>query len=126
MKHTLSLTIACALSAVTGALAQDYRYNVTVLNPLPGHSSLTARAVNNAGQVIGVSYGSPINNQTPVIYNPGVGVQALPLPPGYAFSVPYDINDQGVIVGYAQTTWSDEMNPVAWKLENGSFTMMPL
>lgn len=124
-KSTFGAMLALVLAA-SAAPGQTYRYDVTVLDPLPGHSSLSARAINNAGQVIGVSYGSPINNQTPVIYSPGAGVQPLPQPPGYAYSVPYDINDQGVIVGYAQTTWSDEMNPVAWKLAGGAFTMLPL
>src|SRR5262249_4505277 len=53
------------------------------------------------------------------------GVQELPRPAGYAFSVPTDINDAGVIVGYAQPTWSAEQSMIAWKLDNGGFTTYP-
>src|SRR5437763_6727795 len=90
------------------AWGQSYRYGVTVLQPLTGHSSVSMNAINNRGEVVGVSYGSPINNQAPYVYRPGTGMQALPFPSGYAFSVPTDINDNGVIVGYTQPTWSAE------------------
>ena len=100
-------------------------YAVTVIPPQSGHYSVSANAINNAGAVVGVSYGSPINNQQPYLYLPGVGVQPLPFPPGYAFSVPTDINDAGVIVGYAQTTWSNEGHPIGWRYQGGAFTMFP-
>ena len=58
--------------------------------------------------MVGVSYGSPISNQVPYVHRPGQGTQPLPFPPGMAFSVPTDINDSGVIVGYAQPNWSAE------------------
>jgi uncharacterized membrane protein len=121
-----AILLSAAATTATPALGQSFRYSVTIIPPLPGHSSVSTNAINNRGEVVGVSYGSPINNQAPYIYRPGVGVQALPFPPGRAFSVPTDINDNGVIVGYAQTSWIDEGNPVAWRLENGVFTLMPV
>jgi probable HAF family extracellular repeat protein len=123
--HTAGWTALLTLALAPTTLAQGYRYSVTLLSPLPNHSSLSTNAINNRGEVVGVSYGSPINNQAPYLYRPGVGVEALPLPPGYAFVVPTDINDSGVVVGYAQTTWSDESHPHAWKYENGVYTVYP-
>jgi hypothetical protein len=102
------------------ASAQPY-YSLTFLNPLPGHSSLSMNAINNRGEVVGVSYGSPISNQTPYLYRPGFGMQALPRPSGHQFSVPTDINDHGMIVGYAQPTWLAEQSMVAWTLADGEF-----
>lgn len=124
MFRITTAVVFSSLAACT-AMAQPFRYNVTVLDPLPGHSRVSTNAINNNGAVVGVSYGSPIDNQHPYLYLPGEGVQALPFPPGYAFSVPTDINDAGTIVGYAQTTWSDEAHPIGWRYENGQFTFFP-
>jgi uncharacterized membrane protein len=120
-----ALPAALTLSILAHLTQAQGQYSVTVIDPFPGHSSVTTNAINNRGEVVGVSYGSPIDNQGPYVYRPGQGVQALPFPPGMAFSVPTDINDDGAIVGYAQPTWSDEQSMVAWKYVNGQFTMFP-
>ena len=121
MRFTCSLALALTLPALAG----DFRYSVTVLEPIGDHYRVDPTAINNRGEVVGVSVGSPIDNQVPFIYRPGTGLEPLPLPPGYAFSVPMDINDNGVIVGFAQPTWSAEQSMVAWKYEDGTFTMYP-
>ncbi len=105
------------------AQAQSYRYSVTVIDPLPGHFLVSTNAINNVGDVVGVSYGSPIDNQRPYLYRPGVGVQELPRPTGYLFSVPTDINDDGAIVGYAQVTWNDQTHPIGWRYQAGLMTL---
>jgi hypothetical protein len=125
IQSTKSVFVLSLLAASTGALAQTHRYTVTFLTPLPGHSDMTLSAINNQGVVVGTSTGSGIANQLPFIYRPGIGVQALPLPPGHQYSVPTDINDNGVIVGYAQPTWADEQSMIAWKYENGVLATYP-
>src|SRR4026208_6744 len=85
MRTNLMTTLTLALCS-PAALAQG-PYSVAVIDPLPGHSSVSTNAINNPGEAGGVSYGSPINNQTPYIFRPGQGggVQPLPFPPGMAF-----------------------------------------
>lgn len=117
------MALALTASAAAFSAVNAQTYNVTVIPPQPGHSSVSANAINNLGEAVGVSYGSPITNQQPYIFRPGLGAQSLPFPPGYTFSVPTDINDAGVVVGYAQTTWSNEGHPIGWRYQNGTFTM---
>jgi uncharacterized membrane protein len=121
-RHLNLIALAAGLCSAS-AQAQSHRYSVTVIDPLAGHSRVSTNAINNLGDVVGISYGSPIDNQRPYLYRPGVGVQELPLPAGYLFSVPTDINDDGAIVGYAQTTWSDETHPIGWRYRAGQFTL---
>lgn len=109
--------------AAAGASAQSY--SLAVVQPLPGHSTVSINALNGRGEAVGVSFGSPINNQAPYLWRPGVGTVALPLPPGFAYSVPTDINDDGVIVGFAQPTWSAEQSMVAWTWDGASFRLFP-
>jgi len=92
--------------------------SLDVLLPLAGHISSTARAVSNAGFVVGAS----------TVYQPGLGYRhtptiwhdndpvALPLPRGYTSGGCYEINDAGLIVGFAQPGWSSAGGTVhvAW------------
>ncbi|MBY0308462.1 MAG: DUF3466 family protein, partial [Phycisphaerales bacterium] len=127
--------VVCAGAAALGQglpPVEAGTYSVTRIDPLPGDSSVTLFAINNRGEAVGVSYGSPISNQRPFVYRPGVNgaagtVTVIPFPAGKTFSVPMDINDNGVVVGYAQSTWSDEqgMTPWVWDSATGAMSGLP-
>lgn len=114
------------LSAVpAAALFAQPQYIVDPIEAPPNGFALYPSAINNSGQVVGWWYGSPVTNREPFIYSFANGYQTLPKPDGFQFSVPMDINDNGIIVGFACPTWSDTTNPRGWKLENGVFTLLP-
>lgn len=73
---------------------------VTTLAPLPGLTSSYATAINNAGQVVGISYPPflpPFQNQLATIWN-GATPTALTTPAGLG-SFAYGINNSGHVVG---------------------------
>jgi uncharacterized membrane protein len=125
MRASRILSLIAAAGACSAAMGQSYRYDVSEIVPLPGHSILYPNAINSHGTVVGWSMGSPVDNQSPWIWTASEGTRALPKPPGYLWSAATDINDAGVIVGYAQPVWSAEQSMVAWKYENGQFTIYP-
>jgi uncharacterized membrane protein len=71
------------------------------LTELPGDFSGYARAVNDAGVVVGVS---DVDGQSPLRWeNPSTPATALPtLAGGANDAVPYDVNNDGVVVGYSR------------------------
>ncbi|HYD01161.1 MAG TPA: GC-type dockerin domain-anchored protein, partial [Phycisphaerales bacterium] len=111
-----------ALSAV--ALAQP-QFTVDPIEA-PDGFALYPSAINDSGVVVGWWYGSPVTNRQPFIYSQSSGYTLLPKPAGLEFSVPMDINNAGVIVGFACPTWSDTTNPRGWTYENGAFSMFPV
>jgi uncharacterized membrane protein len=66
------------------------------LPPLAGDSATRAEAINNQGQVVGISSGDQIS---PVIWENGVPRLIWPKPVDSGLMQPTDINDAGVIVG---------------------------
>lgn len=101
-------------------LAQSHRYAATPINPSPS-TDIYPIALNGRGEAVGVATGL---SRTPYLYRPGVGTTQIPAVPGYPYTVPTDINDDGVIVGYCMTAFSSE-EPRGWKLENGQLTVYP-
>lgn len=120
--HIAALVLA-ALPAAS-LLAQP-EYTVDPIEAPPDGFALYPTAINNSGHVVGWWYGSPVTNREPFLYSSSNGYQVLPKPAGFQFSVPMDINNDGVIVGFACPTWSDTTNPRGWRLHNGAFTLLP-
>lgn len=77
------------------------------LGSLPGYSEIFAVAVNNLGQVTGYAW-TTTGNYRSFIYTPGVGMADLGTPSNGYYDPPgrwdvraSDINDSGMVVGYA-------------------------
>jgi len=92
--------------------ARGFRWTngvLETLEPLASHVTSSARGVNSAGVVVGASTtyqwpgGGYWNSPTMWVNSEPI---ALPLPAGYSAGGCYDINDAGVIVGFAQPGWS--------------------
>lgn len=100
---------------VTGFLTQGgqpraYRWKdsvMTLLEPVGDHLQSDGSGVNSAGVVIGVSrtFVGAGYATTPTIWIDSAPA-ALPLPPGFVGGAALDINDDGVIVGWARTAIS--------------------
>ncbi len=75
-------------------------YTIELLDPLPGqtppHVHTSAMAINNRGDIIGISYNPGYSGGPTVWFNGPGGIVALG--PG-APSPPSDVNDNGVVVG---------------------------
>lgn len=86
------------------------------LETLPGHEDSEAVAINNAGQVIGMS-GVFLGEQAGFIYDPANGMRPiLDLVPGglgWSRFEPMDLNDAGQIIGQAVT--------ITWEYDNSGF-----
>lgn len=96
----------------SGGLRWDCR-GFTVLPPLPGHPGAELNAVNERGQIAGISVppGGWVDGVTPVLWNRG-RPHALPVPDGVGISVAEDVNDWGDIVG--SIGQGAEVRPVLW------------
>ena len=120
--------IAAALACTSGAaLAEPPQYKVTILgHVVPGDYAFPVpTAINEAGEIVG-RYTSAGWTQEGFIWRPGEGTSALPSPDGLPYSIPAEINDDGVIVGTAGTDLIEyETESVAWKLEGGAHTLFP-
>jgi len=55
-----------------------------------------AQGINNLGQIVG--QGSINGNEIRYLFTPGLGVEQIPLPPGFDFAFPWGINDYGDVV----------------------------
>jgi uncharacterized membrane protein len=121
--HASSLLAVAGLCAAAAG-QPSYRYSVSEIVPLPGHSFVYPNAINTHGTVVGWSFDWP-GVESPWIWTAATGTRALPKPPGFEWSRPTDINEEGVIVGYALPVWSAEQSMVAWKYENDQFTLYP-
>jgi uncharacterized membrane protein len=87
-------SIALALLGTTTGYAQ--KYQVAVLENLPGSTSTDAIAINNAGQVVGQTSDAS-GNTFAVIWN---GTKpTLILAGGRSRAYPYAVNNSGVVVG---------------------------
>ena len=86
------------------------QYRVTDIGFAPGTSRNRPEALNNYGQVVGMS------DRVPYIWSPQEGLQPLPLPAASASVRPIDLNDHGWIVGFA-TSGLTQTQPVLWRNE---------
>jgi uncharacterized membrane protein len=96
--------------------------------PRPG----TAKAVNNVGQIVGFIWNPDIRA---VVWNPiGWGVwgspQLLPTIDGSTYSMPYDINDLGTVVGVVTRPEPGSMPPgvsmpAVWRTPAYELTVLP-
>lgn len=83
---------------------------VTELGFLPGIAHNRPVALNNYGQVVGELVGP---GGGPYLWSAQEGLMLLPVPPSGESVFPYDLNDRGWIVGYANL--GNERRPVRWK-----------
>ncbi|HZW07056.1 MAG TPA: GC-type dockerin domain-anchored protein [Phycisphaerales bacterium] len=125
MPHPWIIAALAATLPAALTLAQP-QYTVDPIEA-PDGFALYPSAINNHGVVVGWWYGSPVTNRQPFIYSQSSGYTLLPKPAGHQFSVPMDINDAGVIVGFAAPSW-EAYDPQGWRLESGAggFTMFPM
>ncbi len=86
------------------------QYAVTEIGLLPGIAHNWPAALNNYGQVVGRLSGT---GGGPYRWSVQEGLVLLPIPPAATTVFPYDLNDQGWIVGYANL--GGERRPVRWK-----------
>lgn len=113
------LALALALSSA-GAVAGEPLYHLTLLE-VPDATAITAKDINDAGQVVG-TYSDENFVRHAVLWD-GKGWHDLALPPGEEVNgIAYAINNSGQIVG----TSDDFVNPTAgllWDAGNtGSYT----
>lgn len=100
----LTLTLAGTLTAPARAqssteqiwLPMVMQQRITDLGTLPGDARSTAYAINNQGQVTGVSLGRDSDQQA-FLWTPGQGM--IELGPNDISSEGSDVNDQGHVVG---------------------------
>lgn len=85
------------------------------LGTLPGDNQSEAHAINNRGQIIGISWNQVFSGR-PFLWTDGVMTEL----PGLSDAL--DINDRGQIVGAVRA--GGRFTPVVW--ENGTMTPLPL
>jgi probable HAF family extracellular repeat protein len=104
-RNSLFLAIALAMALL---LAAAWPCAAKAPDPMPtdlgvlyssGHSFSEAHAINNAGQVVGASFGADTNDPQPFVWQNDVMTQ-LPLPEGFTQGVAMSINDAGQVAGY--------------------------
>ena len=85
-----------------------------------------ARGVNSSGVVTGITTNVSAT-EFEFRWSAGSGMTLLPLAPGAAYSLAFDINEAGVIVGQANYEFAGSVNnvPVAWTT-NGPVLLAPL
>jgi probable HAF family extracellular repeat protein len=80
---------------------------------LPGAISSYARGINNVGQVVGLSYYSPVGNHLHAfVWSPSTGMldlnNLIPANSGWLLQSANAINDQGQIVGLGMLNGQNE------------------
>ncbi|MGW4135045.1 hypothetical protein [Amycolatopsis japonica] len=99
-------TLVAALAVVTGAVTGTARATTTGpvdLGTLPGDDESTVLAVNEAGEMVGLSLAGPTPKRShPVRWDATGQIMALPTPGGTEGQV-RDINSFGVSAGYVLT-----------------------
>ena len=121
ISHSLSLVAAgfAAISLVSsGFIAHGAAaYSVTGLGFLSGDNLSIASAINDNGQVVGVSVNSSSSGCNAFLYNNGTMTELGTL--GGSASYARAINDNGQIVGYSTTSSGDKH---AFQYSNGTMT----
>lgn len=137
------LSFALLLGVQAAAKADEPRYRIMDLPPLPGSISSRAYAVDESGTVIGVSYinhNGNIANARPTIWRNGVPellwIGPLnscyfcdpPVPADGAFDggIPLAMNDHGTIVGrMQQSSYTGTSGPRRGTPDGSAFTWTP-
>jgi uncharacterized membrane protein len=86
-------------------------------------ASLSPRAVNNAGVVVGL-FNARDGLTDAVIWTRGMGITHLEKPKGYVRSEARAINNAGVVVGMIDGPHGSEIGPNAFVYEKGRFRLM--
>lgn len=81
---------------------------LTSLGTLPFALSSEARGINDGGTVVGSS------DYWPFVWSAGTGIQSLPLPGQRSGGSAMDVNNTGLIVGFANATQTSEPVAVKW------------
>ncbi|MGK4595147.1 HAF repeat-containing protein [Amycolatopsis sp. w19] len=119
-------TLVAALAVVTGAVTGTARATTTGpvdLGTLPGDDESTVLAVNEAGEMVGLSLAGPTPKRShPVRWDATGQIMALPTPGGTEGQV-RDINSFGVSAGYVLTATTAV--PARWDA-TGQATLLQL
>lgn len=103
--------------------AQTPTWDAELLGPAPaGWSNTVYRAVNDAGQVVGITTVAAARNAW--IGAPGQGLQLLPMPAGANWAEANDVNASGLVVGFA--LFSGASRAVVWTPGPGGYAAMTL
>ena len=92
----------------------DPTYARLTLPLLPGFSSGTVRAINDAGVAAGSQVREATGKSKPVLWGPRRVPRTLPLPPGSRSGLAADVNNHGVVVGSAVRTSDSRSYAVRW------------
>ena len=97
------------------------------LEPPAGYDTSHAEAINAAGEVAGRADAGSLTSARAVAWTSGNVVRLLPLPDGFTAAQATDIDDDGVVVGFA-TGYDGGMEtkrqPVVWPVEGG-YRLLP-
>lgn len=103
-RTTFRLGIAVGLSLLARSSPAQVSYNVTDIGVLSAGTLSQATGINNAGQVVGVSYTSGTNGPRAILYANGMLTDLGVFASGGTTSYAAAVNDSGTIVGIASTT----------------------
>ena len=96
------------------------------LHPPAGLGSSTAVAINAAGEVAG--YAENASSARAIAWTAGNVVRLLPLPDGFTAAQATDIDDDGVVVGFASAEdeqgMTSKRQPVVWPVAGG-YRLLP-
>lgn len=104
MREWFAVVCLCALLLAQGTISEAVQYRMTDLGTLPGGIYSYALGINNAGQIVGASYGARYE-QHPVLWQ-NDQIQDLGLLPefvGGPGAQALAINNHGQVVGWGQT-----------------------
>lgn len=107
LQFQLALTVA---SMAFGSTASATTYTATFLGTL-GELDSYANAINNAGQVVGVSTNTGSSFERAVIWK---GTTAVALDPISQYSSAAGINDAGQVVGYSRADYNVPPHATLW------------
>ena len=108
---------------MNGKSATKWKIHKLDTTAFPDLTGWNVWAPNDYGQIIGTAWnsdGAATNSMTAVLWNlrpDGKGWKLIPLPPSqrYPFTQAYDINDEGEIIGVANSADFSITLPVLWK-----------
>lgn len=96
----ISLALSCVAAVTCTINAQTPTWTAELISTQPPSWSFPVpRAVNDAGQITGVTTVDLIKRAW--IGSPGLGLQLLPMPAGGTYAEAHDINAAGVVAGFA-------------------------
>lgn len=101
------------------AFRWDATNGIKSLGVLPNHNYSTATAINNAGEVVGVSAPLRSQSQEAFLHVPGKGMRGIGHLQGHVKSLAYDINDHGQVVGFSAKSTFSEKSAVMYDAARG-------